>query len=260
MDGTVAFYNRTNLFERINGESELYFPYGFEQLASARYTDTKNPQSAIEADIYKMGSLLDAFGMYANYRRKDDPDARIGGEGSISGTQLFFYQDRYLVRLQATGDGTPPPAVFLACAKTIARNLPVNPGRPKELEGIAIPEAVAKSQRYIAASLLGYDFFRRGLMADVMIMGEEAQLILVPEDSPKAARQAFDAYRSYLAAAGNITPLETPGRIGLSAVDPMYGKVVVELVDRYVVGVVKAQDLAEAKRLVGLMRKIIEKR
>src|ERR1035438_3684104 len=95
MDGKAALYDRDNLFERINGESELYFPYGFELLASARYADKKNPNSALEADIYRMGSLLDAFGMYANYRRKDDPDAGIGAEGSVSASQLFFYQGRF---------------------------------------------------------------------------------------------------------------------------------------------------------------------
>jgi hypothetical protein len=252
-------YNRDNLFERINGESELYFPYGFEQLASARYADNKNPQSAIEADIYKMGSLLDAFGMYANYRRKDDPEARIGGEGSISASQLFFYQDRFLVRLQATGEASPAASVFLACANEIAKNLPKNSSRPKELEAIAFPEVVPKSQRYIAASLLGYDFFHRGLMADIMIKGEEAQLFLVLEDSRETARKAFNAYRTYLAAAGKVTPIGRSDSAGLTAVDPMYGAVVVEQVGRFVIGVVKSKDLPEAQRLVGQVRMLVKK-
>jgi hypothetical protein len=206
-----------------------------------------------------MGSLLDAFGMYANYRRKDDLEASIGGESSFSASQLFFYQGRYLVRLQSTGAGSPPPAVFLACARAIAGKLPPDPGRPKELEAFAMPEVVPKSQRYIAASLLGYDFFHRGLMADAVIKGGEAQLFLVTEDSRESARTSYNTYRTYLEASGKTTPFGSSDRAGLSAVDPMYGPVVAEQVGRFVIGVVRSHDLSESQRLVEKMRKMVEK-
>jgi len=258
MEGKVERFNRDNLFERINGEAELYMPYGFQQLEYGRYASIKDPQSAIEADIYTMGSLRDAFGMYANYRRKDDPDASVGAEGSLSASQLFFYQDRYLVRLQATGSGNPPPAVFQACARAIAKNLPAESGRPGELAAFDVPGLVPKSQRYIAASLLGYDFFPTGFMADVTIKGQEVQIFLVPSESRGAARAAFEAYRSALAAGGKVTPAGQPNRTALSAVDPMYGAVAVELTGRFVIGVVRYADFADAQRLLDQVRKRVE--
>ncbi len=80
LDGKVTFYDKETLFDRIDGESELYFPYGFQMLAYARYQNRQNPMIAIDADVYKMGSLLDAFGIFANYRRKDDSDAALAEE------------------------------------------------------------------------------------------------------------------------------------------------------------------------------------
>ncbi|MGE5239339.1 MAG: hypothetical protein ACM3ON_11095, partial [Chloroflexota bacterium] len=36
MEDEASLYDKDTLFERINGESELFFPYGFEVLVSAR--------------------------------------------------------------------------------------------------------------------------------------------------------------------------------------------------------------------------------
>ena len=139
MDGKVTLFDKDTLFDRINGESELYFPYGFQALAFARYVNKNNPRAAFDADIYKMGSLLDAFGMYANYRRKDDMDVNVGAEGTASSSQLLFYQDKYFVRLQASGTTNPGPDIFLAYARAISQKLPQNKSRPKELEALIIP-------------------------------------------------------------------------------------------------------------------------
>ena len=51
MDGKVTQYDKDSLFDRINGESELYFPYGFEKLAYARYESRKDPKNALDADV-----------------------------------------------------------------------------------------------------------------------------------------------------------------------------------------------------------------
>ena len=86
----VTFYDKETLFDRIDGEAELYFPYGFTRLAYARYSNRQDDRTVIEADVYEMGSLLDAFGIYATYRRKDEADIAIGVEGTISPAQLGY--------------------------------------------------------------------------------------------------------------------------------------------------------------------------
>jgi hypothetical protein len=251
----AILYGKETLFDRINGEAELYFPYGFERLAFARYQSSRNPDIAVDADVYRMGSLLDAFGIYANYRRKEDAVVDTGAEGAISSSQLFFYQDRFFVRLQATGTASLEPDIFLACARAISRNLPRNAGRPRELEAFTIPGVVPKSERYIAQSLLGYDFFRRGLIADATLDGERMQLFLVPEDSRDAAAQAFDRYLSYLRTSGkDIRVTGVPDRNSLDAVDPLYGNVHVEQEDRFLIGAVRANSASAAKQLVEQLR------
>ncbi len=255
LDGKVTFFDKDTLFDRINGESELYFPYGFEKLAYARYENKQNPKIAVDADVYKMGSLLDAFGMFANYRRKDDADIAIGAQGTISSSQVFFYQDRYFVRLQVTGATSISQDIFLACARAISQNLPRSADRPKELNALAIPAVVKKSERYVAQSLLGYDFFRRGLIADALLNNEQVQVFIVTEQSGEAARKTFDHYRSYLKTSGSDARVtDGKGRTSLEAIDPLYGKVFVELAGRFVIGAVRIKEFPAAKQLVEQLR------
>ena len=251
----VTLYDKETLFDRIDGEAELYFPYGFERLAYARYLNRQDDQTVIEADVYEMGSLLDAFGIYATYRRKDGADIAIGVEGTVSTAQLFFYQGRYFVRLQGIGTRDPGENSFLSCARAISGNLPPVAGRPRELEAFRFPAVEPKSERYIAQSLFGYDFFRRGIVADAMLKDGKVQLFLVPENSPEAARKAFDRYCSYLEASGKKAQVTGPAeRISLSAVDPLYGNVFVEQNGRFLLGAIRIKDIPSAKQLVGQLR------
>ena len=252
----AAVYNKDNLFDRIDGEAEIYFPYGFEVLASARYVNKQDPLIAVEADVYKMGSLLDAFGMYANYRRADDSEAKIGAEGTISAAQLLFYQDRYFVRLQATGTMSIDQKVFLACAGAISNNLPSGTGRPTELAALMMPAMVRKTERYIAQSLLGYAFFDRGLMADAMTGSEQVQVFIVLGDSGDAAQTAFKQYQGYLQESGTkVQVTAAPGLMSLEAVDPLYGNVFVQQYGCYNVGAVRVKEISAAIKLIEQLRK-----
>jgi len=255
MQDKTTLYDSDTLFERINGEAELFFPYGFERLAVAEYANPKHPDVLLAAEVYRMGSPLDAFGIYANYRRPTSVAAAIGAEGFISATQLMYCQDRFFVRIQVTGATALDSEILLACGRAIAENLPSGGERPVEIDLLQIPSVVKRTERYVARSLLGYAFFRRGLIADAMRGGERLQVFLVPEDSPDRARQALDDYRAYLKAEGRKFTAGPPGRNALSTVDPLYGGVFVEQSGSRLIGVIRAEDPGTARMLVDDLRR-----
>jgi hypothetical protein len=252
----ATLFDKDTLFDHINGEAELYFPYGFDMLATATYTNRKNSEVWIVADLYRMASLLDAFGIYSNYRKADAASVNVGAEGFVSSSQLMFYQDRYFVRLQVTGATSLEQDIFLACARSVSEKLPFNAKPAGELDAMKIPAIVPKTERYIAKSLLGYAFFHRGIIADALLEGELVQVFLVPEDSVYAARAAFDHYRSYLKGEGKSIQLQE-GRdyVSIKAVDPLYGGVFVEQSDRYIIGAVRLKEPSSATRLIEQLRK-----
>jgi hypothetical protein len=251
LEDRVALYDRENLFDYINGEAELYLPYGFEIAAAARYVQPGNPDAAIAADVYRMASLLDAFGIYSNYRKPDAAASGIGAEGFWSPTQHLFYQDRYFVRLQASGVTSIDQDVFLGCGRLISQKLPPPAGRPAEVEMFRVPGVLPGTERYIARSLLGYAFLHRGIIADAVVEGEKMQVFVSLGDSKAAARKAFGEYRSYLKAAGkDVQSRESGDRVSLSAVDPLYGGVFVEQSGSLLVGAIRAGKMSAAEAIV----------
>ncbi|MCK7474918.1 MAG: hypothetical protein MZV49_18420 [Rhodopseudomonas palustris] len=69
MKEKIDTYTEKDLYKYINGEAELYYPYGFKALATTVYVRTDNPETGIVADIYEMGSPIDAFGIYSQVSR-----------------------------------------------------------------------------------------------------------------------------------------------------------------------------------------------
>ena len=254
-----TLYNSDTLFDHINGEAELYFPYGFDMLITATYLNKKDPEVWVVVDVYRMGSLLDAFGIYSSYRKADAAGIVIGAEGFVSSSQLMFYQDRYFVRIQVTGATSLEQDIFAACGRAVSGNLPPNAGRPGELEALAgIPGIVTKSERYLARSLLGYAFFTRGMIADVILGGERVQVFVVFENSTDAARKALDDYRSYLKVEGQeVNVTKTTDRISMTAIDPLYKSVFVEQSGPYLIGAIRMKKAADAKPIVEQLRKLL---
>lgn len=255
MEDKPVVYTKDNLFDYINGEAELYFPYGFEVLGTARYASKINPAVSLVMDVYKMGSLPHAFGMYANYRRSDDAVVKAGADAVLSPSQMLMYQDRYYVRLQASGAPEIEPSVFLACAHALSNNLPQNLSRPKELDVFKISAVTPNSERYIAQSLLGYAFFRHGYMADASVNDEQVQVFLVPEESGEAARKVFGQYRAYLRESGKEAQVSDPAdSMAMTASDPLYGGVSVQQSGRYLLGVIRAKHPGAAAPLLQALK------
>lgn len=254
-----VLYNKDTLFERINGESELFFPYGFDLLAAGRYAKAGDQNIALEADIYRMGSPLDAFGIYANYRRPGEPPIRFGAGGFVTSSQLLFHQDRYFIRLQASGVLELDRQVLVECGQAISGNLPRTEGPPPELSALLVPGVGDDTARYIAKSLLGYGFFCRGIIVEAILDGDKFRIFVVPEESPEAALIAFDSYREYLKQSGRrVQAAESGEDVSLEAVDPLYANVVAQREGRYLIGAVGYKDGTKVRPLLqGIRSRLI---
>jgi hypothetical protein len=225
VEGLPVLYDRDTLSDRINGEAELYHPYGFERMAAARYVSGKNPVAGMDVEIYRMGSLLDAFGMFANYRQKDGSAPAIGTESNLSGSQIFFYQGRYFIHLQVTGSAIVDREALTTCARTVAARLPGSRYRPPELTVFNRSEVVKGSERYLPQSLLGYDFLNKGLMAEVVVGENELQIFLLVGSTVESASNSFARYQSLLTQ-GKVEP-GMKSALFLEGIDPLYGPVIV---------------------------------
>lgn len=252
MDGQVKTYDQDDLFTYIDGEAELYFPYGFERLATAFYTkEGGDPQIGLAADIYKMGSLLHAFGIYSQYRKPEAEFIAVGGEGFVNPSQLLFFQDRYFVQLSASGTARLDRSVFESCARAISKAMPGPPGKPSELTFLKIPALIPQTERYFPESLLGYSFFRRGLIALASQDGKKIRIFVMIEDSAPSAEKVLDRYVRYLKDSkvppDKILNLQE-GR--LFAPDPLHKGMFLGQKGRFIAGAADLENPAQGKILV----------
>ncbi len=225
IDGKTIFYDRDTLSDRINGEAELYMPYGFDRMATARYSSEKTPAAGIDVEIYRMASLLDSFGIYSNYRQKGGQRINIGAESNLSGSQLFLYQGHYFIHIQITGTDSSHSEVLTECAKLVASSLPGERSRPSELSAFDRPEMVKGTERYIPQSLLGYDFLNRGIMAEAVIGGANFPLFRLVGNDARSVSASFDRFKSQLAKVK--IAIEGKDAAVLEGVDPLYGPMIV---------------------------------
>jgi hypothetical protein len=251
MQGKAAVYTPENLYKYINGEAELYMPYGFERVATALYTRQGGTASGIVVNIFRMGSPLDAFGIYANYRTPAADQVQAGAEGFGDESQVMFYQDRYFVQAMASGSLDAKPALFNDCAATAAKSLPAGRGKPPELRLLQVPGLVPRSEKYYAGGLLGYGFFGRGLTAEIEQATQRLKAVVALAGSEGSAKKVIDDYARHLRGAKAAPEVSDSGKsMRLIAVDPLYKGVFFEQSGRYVVGVTGLGDPRDGSAVV----------
>ncbi len=257
LEGPVRFYGPDTLFDYINGEAELYYPYGFEEAATATYARPQKPDETVTADVFAMGSLLDAFGLYSNYRDTSADPVSMGADGFCDGYQLMFYKGRYFVRIMGMADKETNAAAMTECAEAIAAGLPVPGGdrKPAQLALVNVDGLVPGSSRYVAESVLGYRFLPRGLLAKVEQGDATVRVFVVLPTPDKPAHRLLNEYIGYLSEE-NVAIQKTGlnGSEALLFADPLYKGSAVLTCGDYMLGVIGLVEPADG---VPLLRQLI---
>lgn len=252
----VKRYDEETLFGHINGEADIYYPYGFKEVQTVTYLKAGDPATRIQADVYEMGSLLDAFGIYSNYRNPDDEVVPFGAEGVRGEYQVLFYQGPYFVRINAAGAPEALEAALLVCGGAVAERLPGKSRQPSELDLIRVDAVDPRTVKYYASSVLGYGFLERGFVGAAELQdGKEARAFVAMYSGPQAAGGALEAYTAYLIENGADYRWEkAPGGPIILGEDPLHKGMAVQQVGAFLTGVVNLGDPAEGAGLLGALR------
>src|SRR4030042_4760910 len=130
IEGPRTFTKKT-LFERINGQAELFFKYGFQKSVFAIYQNQKDKEHQIELDIYDIGSVLHAFGIFSRFRN-GDRGGGVGLESFIEDQSGVFYQGKYFIMLFGTERN---PDLLRHWSLLLSKHIP-NPSPPPREIGL----------------------------------------------------------------------------------------------------------------------------
>jgi hypothetical protein len=273
-------YTKKTLFRHINGQAELFFKYGFQKSAFAIYQEKKNEKNQIELDVYDMGNVLHAFGIFSRFRNEDRP-AGIGLDSYFDDRSLIFYKGQYFVMLYATESDS---SILKEWAMMISSRISDPSSPPKEIDFFPKEGLKPGSVQYFSEGLLGYQFLRRGFQGTYIekekvkvkdevegkdktkIEGEvkvkekvevraevkEINLFIAIFRNSQEALGALKIYKDNLSKKGKVHS-QIPAQLGPHALrgeDPYRGKVIVVPKGFYLAGIIGFENLKSAEKLL----------
>lgn len=247
--GTVRTFNARNLFNLIDGEAEAVLAYSFAGAAHAEYVPVKPSRQVLSITVFDMTNPLNAFGLFSSDRISGKPVA-IGAEGVlIPPSGLNFWKDRYVVRTAILQVDPASRAAQQAFAKATAARIKGTSAVPAVVRSLP-PGRQPRSEKYVKSNVAGQQALSNAVTARYPKLGQGAELFIAQYPNPRAARAAWEAYRSYEKSGSGLAPVKGLGDAAFQVRD-RYAKTVVSAVKgRYVVGVHHARDAASATAMI----------
>ncbi|HSH70190.1 MAG TPA: DUF6599 family protein [Deferrisomatales bacterium] len=131
--GAVERYTPESLWERINGEAELYRLYGLTEAAIAYFEDPTDGARGIEVSLFRLADPLGAYGLFATIRGAGDDELPLGNGGVVDGYRGLFWHGAVFVLLHAFGSEATRPEDLRRAGSAIAVTLGTPPAPPEIL-------------------------------------------------------------------------------------------------------------------------------
>jgi len=196
-------YDRSNLFQFIDGGAEVYLAYGFSQAQVVHYRRDGAPD--IVAEAYDMGSPQDAYGVLSIDLTGEK--VAIGAEARYGAGLVRFCKGRWFVRVMAMEETKATRDAVLALGRRMADAIAEESPRPAILKLLPSDGLIADSATFfhtrITLNQLYYvadeNVLRLGpetdaAIADYRTPKGEAKLVLIHYPDAKRCQDATSAF------------------------------------------------------------------
>jgi len=195
---SIERHTAETLWERIDGEAELYRSYGLAASAHALYEDPALPDRRVDLSVFSLADPLGAFGLFAAFRPPEcDAVQPLGNGGCVGDYQGFFWQGDLFVLADAAGPAASRPADVRRALAAVAALLGPPPPRPEPLRAFS-RFVDTRTIRYQPQHLLGRAALPPGLEGTA---GGTPVLLSVGPRDDEAVTRTFAAYAAVLEAA-----------------------------------------------------------
>jgi hypothetical protein len=206
----VERYTEANLYEKIDGRSELFQSYDVTGMTFVTFSKADNPSKFIDVFLYDMTTPLGAFGVYSLERPPGSKSVAIGDGGQRTGADLFFRKGRYYASILTSGPDEEVQKAASALAETLANRLK---GEAAELWGLAMLPAknrIDDSVQYLMLDALGLDFLTNAFKAQYRDGESEFTAFVARCKSEADAAEILAKYKAHLEEFGDMAE---PARI-----------------------------------------------
>ncbi|MFC1619743.1 DUF6599 family protein [Candidatus Neomarinimicrobiota bacterium] len=230
----IERYTPDDVFNYINGASEFYLSYGFQELWTAEYTGSS--ESSLMVEVYRHQTPVDAFGIYTQERSSFADIVEVGIQGYCEAPILNFLKGSWYVKINGYGEQAMDPDNLQVMAHAIADQL----GGPESWPAIlaAFPEAgkMENSETYVAKDYLGYSFFPSAFQCEYTSAAGDFRIFIIDCGVSSARREVLEQYQPLTVSNTKIDE----GRYMIS--DPYHGLIALQWTGSYIWGVLDTDD------------------
>ncbi len=245
--GPVERYTTVNMYDKINGRSELFMSYDVTGMAFVSLYDQADETRYIDIFLYDQTTPLGAFGVYSVERWPGNPAVPVGRDGYRTDTDLFFWHGQYYASILSLAEDEAMQAAQLAVAKTLASRLK-DSGEP--LWGLGVlPEAGRQtaSIQYFQVDAMSIDFMTDTFSAEYGEGDDTVRRFVSRQPDAETAKAIAAKFGAYLQDYGASYGEEE--RDGVALVYADFGGGYIDAAfahGRYVAGVTAVQGLDRA--------------
>jgi len=244
------YYDQDNLWDYINGASPGYIAYGFQEMVTF-VVQHRNNKIEIVTDIYDMGDSLHAFGIFSVERSPESSSKEFGSDSYQSDNTLYFWQDRYYVKITAFDISNETAKSLSLLAQIMTKKLPRKGGRPFLFSIFPEIGQLPGSERFITSDVLGQNYLNNGYLSEYEQEGNRYQIIIIQGENRHETKQDYVKYLSFLKSIGQITAVhQRLGEQAFVGIDNFYGTILFSYKGAYLVGVLGVQDLQISQELI----------
>jgi hypothetical protein len=232
--GQPAFYSSSTLYEYMNGGADAFQAYDVQALFHRQY---QTGRLEVIVDIFDMGTLENAFGMYAAERPPKREFLKTGAEGYRGTGSLNFFQGRYYVKLLAFGNGAEDTLQQFAAG--ISGRIGSDRAFPALLSILPDARRRPRTERYMRTDPLGHPFLGPAWQAVYGLDGGDATLMVSVGTSTGDAVARLKSLEERFRRSGQWEPATDFGRGAVRGSNSFEGSLVAAVRGRYVLIMLK---------------------
>jgi len=186
-----------NLYEKINGQAELYLSSGFVRLKSQWFAEAKDAESMFEVYIYHMGDGLSAFSVYSMQRRGDAQKVDLAQFAYQTENSLYLVHGPYYLEMFSATLSENMLSTMTSLAQNFIKNTHVD---TKSIEGLGFfpkESLVQGSIALIAKNAFGFDGLDRVFTATYDIDGSKVTAFISNRNTPQEAKALALGFHKY---------------------------------------------------------------
>jgi len=258
--GPAEIYHPGALYEKINGQAEMYLASGFVELKGQWFDCVDDTGKMIEMNVYNMGSLLNAFSVYSQQKRYDARKLNIAQFAYQTQSAVFLVHGAFYVEIMPSEFSDPMTDLAKQLAEKFITANRVQDVTIKELDYFP-PENLDKgSVTVISKNAFGMNHLDNVFMATYTYDNGQLTVYISDRKSPAAARRLVNEVHGYFMGFGGSDVKPYVNIEGARMVAVMDNYELIFSMGPYLVGVHEAGTRKHAEKMGEQMQKSLQER